>query len=296
MTVTSSAAREALFAAIAARLGDGPALAWLTEQSAAPTVDGARLAMGELPRIVGQRPLIAGFSARETATLDGVYGPMRVGHWRTDEAARTWLLSTVADGAEEPFATLFDLYDLGDTDTRVGALHAVNFVTDADAAQGMALIDDAGRTYLDPLLSTAWCDNPFSAKHLTDTAYHKAVLKALFCEISVDGFIGLEDRATPSLAESLCDFADEREAAGRQVPATVWTVAALHPRPGLVARLIGRLEHPLPDERLVAAKALSNARDARALSFIAERLEREDDPNVSAALEKARAATQAGRA
>lgn len=286
MSTSPADSRQALRTALGARLPGSDALAWLDEHAGAD-LDTARHAMAEVGRRFGRKPLIAAFGERDRATLPGVYGDLKVGGWRLDEAARTWLLATVADRAEKPFATLFELYDLGDTDTRVGTLHALNFVGDDDAEQGMVLVADAGRTYLDPLLAGAWCNNPFSARHMTDEAYRNAVLKALFCNVPVDGFLGLEDRADETLSRSLYEFADEREAAGRSVPAAVWTVAALHPRPGLVARLIGRIEHPLPVERLVAAKALANARDGRALTFIEERIAREDDPEVEAALKQA---------
>lgn len=290
MSATPAESRDGLRAALEARLGQGEALSWLDARSR-EDLDAVRHAMADIGRIMGKKPLIAGFGERDTATLDGVYGPLRVGAWRLDEAARAWLLATAADRSETPHDVLFGLYDLGDTDTRVGALHALNFVAEADTERGLELVLDAGRTYLDPLLTAAWCDNPFSAKHMSDEAYRSAVLKALFCNVSVDGFLGLEERADPELAKSLYDYADEREAAGRHVPAAVWIVAALHPRPGLVARLIGRLEHPLPAERIVAARALANARDARAASFIDERSGRETDPEVKAALATARAAT-----
>lgn len=290
MSVTPAASREGLRAALEARLGPGDALAWL-DARAEDDLESARHALAEVGRVIGRKPLIAGFAERDRATLPGVCGPLRVGAWRTDEAARTWLLATVADRSDTPHDALFGLYDLGDTDTRVAALHALNFVAEADPERGLELVLDAGRTYLDPLLTAAWCDNPFSAKHMSDEAYRAAVLKALFCNVPVDGFLDLEQRADPELASSLYDYADEREAAGRAVPAAVWTVAALHPRPGLVARLIGRLEHPLPDERRTAARALANARDPRAASFIAGRIEREQDPAVKAALRAAQEAT-----
>ena len=102
----------------------------------------------------------------------------------------------------------------------------------------------------------------------------------------------LNERADSELALSLKDFADEREAAGRAVPDVLWPVLALHPQPGVIARLIGRLEHPLREQRIVAAKSLCNAKDPRALSFLNERLAREDDPQVNVHLEKAIAACQ----
>jgi len=174
----------------------------------------------------------------------------------------------------------------------VAALRAINFVIDADATAGMNLVHDAGRTYLSELMDAAWCNNPFTAQHMTNLEYRKAVLKSLFCEIPIDGFLGLADRADPEMAESLQDFADERAAAGRVIPSAVWIVAAVHPRQGLVARLIGLLEHPAEEERLTAARALANARDARALSFMQERLARETHDEVRNALSEAIDRTQ----
>jgi len=290
MSTSPAESRAGLRAALERRLGPGEALTWLDAQ-AAGDVDAVRHAMAGIGRIMGQKPLVAGFGQRDSATLDGVYGTMRIGGWRTDEAARTYLLATAADGTDTPFDALFGIYDLGDTDTRVATLHALNFVGDDDGPRGLEMVLDAGRTYLDPLLTAAWCNNPFSSAHMSDEAYRGAVLKALFCNVPVDGFLDLEARADATLARSLYEYADEREAAGRPVPQAVWTVAAMHPRPGLVARLVGRIEHPLPDERLVAARALANARDERALTFIDERIEREDDPRVVEALKAARAAT-----
>lgn len=284
----SEEARRALRDRIEGRLAGTDGAAWLGARLAvAGDLAAVRQAMPEVARVVGRKHLVGGFAERSQATLPGVYGALRIGHWKIDEAVRTLLLAEAAARTERPFTALYETYDLGDTETRVAALRAVNLVADDHIEDGMALITDAGRTYLEPLLLAAWSDNPFSARHLSEQEYRKAVLKALFSGVPVDGFIGLEERADEELAKSLCEFADEREAAGRPVPHPVWTVAARHPRPGLVARLVGKIEHPLPDERLVAAKALANARDVRALPFIEERLARETDDAVRAALQAA---------
>lgn len=281
---TAAESRATLRELIETRLGESPAGAWLREQLTAPSAEAYRTVMPLIGRKLGSRPLIAGFADRDTARLETPLGPMKLGHWKVAEAARTLLLSESCHGADTPFTALFSLYNDGDTDTRAAAVRAMNFVEDQDVEAGMALVNDAGRTYLDALLSAAWVQNPWSSKHLSDEQFRKAVLKALFCEVPVDDFIGLESRADAELATSLCEYADEREAAGRAVPDAVWVVSAMHPRPGLVARLIGRLEHPLPEARLVAIKALGNARDPRTVSFLAERLERETDEDAKAAL------------
>jgi hypothetical protein len=157
----------------------------------------------------------------------------------------------------------------------VACLRALNFIDD-DPKDGLELVYDAGRTYLSELMEAGWCNNPFSTQYLSTEEYRKAVLKALFCDVDVTGFLKLEERADEELARRLCEYADEREAAGRSVPHSVWIVSARYPRPGLVARLIGRLEHPSESERKVAILSLKSAQDSRAISFLKERLEREE--------------------
>ncbi|MBU0553603.1 EboA domain-containing protein [Myxococcota bacterium] len=261
-------------------------LTWLRAQ--APTSQTIHAALGGA-RQLGGRALIGAFAERKRATLETPYGEMKIGHLRLDEVARALLLARLI-AALAPSAraeALFGVYDTGDTEARVACLQALNLTEGLEPLQAMEMIRDAGRTYLDALLRAAWCHNPYVSAHLSDHDYRKAVLKALFLDIPVEDFIGLEARADATLAQSLCEYADERLAAGRTIPKPVWTISALNPRPGLIARLIGMLEHPLPDERLTAARALANARDPRALPFIVERLAREEAPEIITALRRA---------
>lgn len=233
-----------------------------------------------------RRHLILRFAERAQAEVEGRYGALKVGAWRLDEAVKVWLLTELTERAEDPNARLFEIYSQGDTEAKVACLRALNF-TKGSVDQGLQLVHDAGRTYLNALMEAGWRDNPFAAQHLSAEAYRKAVLKALFCQVDIGGFIGLEQRADEELARSLCAYANEREAAGREVPSALWPVAARFPSPGLVARLIGRLEHPSASEREIAARALGAARDTRATPFLEDRLSREVDPAVRAALQRA---------
>jgi hypothetical protein len=235
---------------------------------------------------LGSQILVASFVDRDTKVLPGHYGEVPIGHWKVNEAFKVLYLSLLVDSLEDSYLRLFEIYNQGDSECRVACLRALNFTTGIEK-QGLDLIYDAGRTYLPDLLSAAWHHNPFSSHALSDTEYRKAVLKALFCEIPVEGFLRLNERADAELSRSLCEYANEREAAGRQVPLSIWTVAARFPLPGLVARLIGRLEHPNQEERLNAACALQSTADPRAESFLQERLSREQDINVQHALKDA---------
>ena len=233
----------------------------------------------DMGKVLGRNQfLIRTFSQREHAAVDSIYGSCPVGHWMYIQAVKVVFLSQYVSQHKEtqsPFKHLFEIYDLGDVETRIACLRALNFIED-DPKAGLELVYDAGRTYLSELMDAGWCNNPFSTEHLSTEEYRKAVLKSLFCDVDVGGFLKLEERADEELARSLCEYANEREAAGRSVPHSVWIVSARYPRPGLVARLIGRLEHPNEDERKVAILSLKSAQDQRAVSFLEDRLERED--------------------
>lgn len=294
------AARAALIKLLTAYEDSAALGAWLEARAGEVCAEGAQERRQELlqeqlltlPRAVGRRHLVRPFAERGAARVEGVWGALPVGDWRADEAARVWLISAALGEGEGSYSRLFTLYDAGDTEAKVACVRALNFC-EGDPADGLTLIHDAGRTYLPSLMSAAWRHSPFSAQHLSAEEFRKAVLKSLFCDVPVDDFIGLERRADEELSRSLCEYANEREAAGRLVPNAVWTVAARFPLPGLVARLIGRLEHPAELERLTAARALTAARDPRAETFLRERLERERAPGVREALASALEALQA---
>lgn len=243
----------------------------------------------EVRRRFSRRHLITSFAARESAHLESALGAQPIGHWRRDETAKLWLIATViCEGfdIDQRYEALYQVYDAADTEGRVVCLRALNFVEGLPEA-GLTIIHDAGRTYLKELMEAAWCNSPFATRYLSTEEYRKAVLKALFCDVPVGGFMGLEDRADAELSRRLCEYANEREAAGRVVHPSVLRVASFYPQPGLISRLIGRLEHPSAEERLTAAVGLARAADTRALSFIEERVAREDEPEVLAALQEA---------
>jgi HEAT repeat protein len=64
-------------------------------------------------------------------------------------------------------------------------------------------------------------------------------------------------------------------------------VAALHPTPGLAAKLCGYLEHPAQAHRAAAAQALGRIGDRRTHPFLNDRLAREGDRTVRRLLERA---------
>lgn len=67
-------------------------------------------------------------------------------------------------------------------------------------------------------------DNPYAERYFDENAWNQLVLKCIFNLKSIHRIQGLRERANQNLASILSDFAHERWAAGRRVPAQVWVL------------------------------------------------------------------------
>jgi len=139
----------------------------------------------------------------------------RVGRAVAD-AARVRLL-TAAPGAA---AEMPGLYRYGDAAEKRAVLHGLSVVDAGDA--GIELVADALRTNDTRLVAAAMGE--YAATHLDDAAYRHGVLKCVFMGIPLEDVAGLDRRTDEELLRMLRDFAAERTAAGREVPADLRTL------------------------------------------------------------------------
>jgi hypothetical protein len=93
--------------------------------------------------------------------------------------------------------------------------------------EALPLTEDALRTNDTRLVAAAL--GPYAAAHLDAHAWRQAVVKCLFTGVPVDAVDSLDKRAhgDPQLARMVADFAAERTAAGRDVPADLHRVLTL---------------------------------------------------------------------
>ncbi|HET6289412.1 MAG TPA: EboA domain-containing protein [Amycolatopsis sp.] len=147
--------------------------------------------------------------------------PQGLVHGTVDDRARVRLVTVLADvlGDAELAAELRDLYRYGDDAERRGVLRALNSlespgaeVTDA----GIKLVEDALRANDIRLVAAAM--GAF-ARFLDDHTWRHGVLKCVFVGVPLAAVADLSARADSELRRMLADFADERRAAGRDVPA-----------------------------------------------------------------------------
>jgi hypothetical protein len=215
-------------------------LEWLRETSAAVAADPTvlRSTFPMVGRKVGREPL--------EADAD----PADVHAWTIDDAARTLLLIAAGEGAE---AELAELYRYGDAAERRGILRALPYLELGDRA--LYLVDDAIRTNDTRLIAAAL--GPYATEHLSDAGYDQAVLKCVFVGVPITPLDGIPSRVTPDGARMLGAFVHERVAAGRDVPAEVWTVIDRYPPAEEIAAIERERESEFEDRRAAAERALS---------------------------------------
>jgi hypothetical protein len=278
---------EQLLALVEAQApGDGAA--WL-RATAAGVADGSvdiRVAFPGVSRRVGR----GGLEAAPTLEVEvaGHRHPLSLAAWRIDDVARAALVCAAA--TRGPVVALVrDLYERGDARERTAALRALPLVAGA-SEDGVVIVLDAMRTNQGEIFEAAICDNPYSGAWLPALEYRKAILKAVFIGMAVERIALLHARADAELASSLLDLVLEREAASRPIAPALWPLMALHPPPGLAAKLLGYLEFPDPQHRAAAATALgtlARAGDERPLPFLHDRAGREPDAAVRDAIARA---------
>ncbi|MDT0566768.1 EboA domain-containing protein [Streptomyces sp. DSM 3412] len=184
--------------------------------------------------------------------------------WTVDEAARAVLLTALPLGGRPLADELAGLHRHGDPAEQRAVLRTLPLLAAPDG--GDAAREPLGDLAL-PLVREALRGNdsgiieaalgPYGAARLPDAEYRQAVLKCVFQEIPLDRIDGLPARADAELARMLADFAHERVAAGRAVPADIWPVVRPFPAADrLTDRLTVETRAAAPERREAAEHAL----------------------------------------
>lgn len=222
LTALRTALGTELGTALGTELGAAPAT--VTAASAAPSgVDHPWLVEAEQairadPAVVGRLfPTVGRKVGR--AALRPELDPDGLIHGTVDDLARARLLTALAASLSPDRlpAEVTSLYRYGDAAERRGVLRALHLLPETMADVGRDLVEDALRT--NDLRLVAAALGPFAAHCLNAHAWRHGVLKCLFVGVPLAAVAGLEDRTDGELVRMVADYAAEREAAGRDVPA-----------------------------------------------------------------------------
>jgi hypothetical protein len=141
--------------------------------------------------------------------------------WGLDGLARAALLGEflTASSPERHVALVRELYLKGDEREQAAVLRSLALLPDPGRFLEIGI--DGCRTNVRDAFEAIACENPYPAAHFPEPSFNQLVLKAYFVGVPVSRIIGLERRKTPELRRMAADYASERRAAGRTVPADI---------------------------------------------------------------------------
>lgn len=183
---------------------------WLT--TALDTIDPDALS--------GVRVLLAR-SSRKVGTARLSVGDVGAEGWTARDAARAAVVLRVFELADpEAAVTAYGQWlRRGEQGEQESLLRMLQLLPGPERLVPHAV--EACRTNSEVVFRAIACGNPFPAVYFPDDNFNQLVLKAVFMGVPVDGIEGLSGRVTSELLRMADDFAAERTAAARPVPADI---------------------------------------------------------------------------
>lgn len=184
---------------------------WLAQAARAPLDQ----AFASAARSLGRERLELDDDERASLIAAGVEAALET--WCVDELGRACLL--LGAGVEHVEPAFYH----GDNRERRAVLKLLPLLP--EPLRFVPLAAEACRTNVKDVFDALAVANPFPALYFPELPFAQMVLKALFIGTPLAGVRGLTGRVSPELLRMADDYASERRAAGRSVPADI---ALLH--------------------------------------------------------------------
>ncbi len=195
---------------------------WLEQQAAAdnsPYGKRIGIAFVTAPRKTSRKQL--DITSEELAALSNERSGFSPAKWSVDQLVRVWLLLRLDTADEQRYCAFIDnLFLSAEMNELVALYSSLPLLAFPDRWQKRCA--EGIRSNIGQVLEAVMCRNPYPAEHLDEGAWNQLVLKAIFTEKPLLEIVRLKERANPTLAKSISDFAHERWAAHRQVSPLVW--------------------------------------------------------------------------
>ena len=167
------------------------------------------------PRFIGKRIIQS-----KTTNLNG----LQIDHWTLDRLVRVYFLLLLEQIAHESSTSQIEiLFDTAEINESIALFSALPLFT--QPKNWMHRATEAVRSNIGDIFNSFAFENSFAATYFTELAWNQLVLKCIFNDKPIHLIQGIDHRTNQSLANMLSDFAHERWAAGRTVPAQVWRLA-----------------------------------------------------------------------
>ena len=176
--------------------------AWL-EQKLAALIPAKLAAFVAAPRFISRRPV-----------------PNNP-DWTMDRLARVLLLTSLPADDETAYVKAIDmLFDTAEMQELAALYSALPYLSFPQ--KWLFRATEAVRSNMGPVFDAIAFGNPYPSHYFSEAAWNQLVLKCIFNDKPITRIDGLLDRANAALAHDVSEFAHERWAAGRTVPAEVW--------------------------------------------------------------------------
>jgi hypothetical protein len=234
------------------------------------------VALGLVPRKLGKADLDLKESDLESAARARPGWDPR--GWSIDQAARILILLH-AGGTGATFAQrLTQLCRTADVAEAIAFYRGLPLYPDPERLEAQAA--EGTRTNMRAVFEAVAHRSPYPREQFAENRWNHMVLKALFVGSALHPIQALDERANPTLARMLCDYAHERWAAGRPVSPELWRCVGPHADAEALADLQRVLATGSVVERKAAALALAACPDPKARELLAAA------PDLASALER----------
>ena len=224
---------------------------WLQQKGSSDPLE-LMTAFVAAPRFLSKK--IIGINADPNTEIPG----FKVNGWSLVRLSRVWLLTQIDASDKDIYIknieTLFDTAEMNELVALYSALPLLTY-----PEQWLFRATDAVRSNMGFVFDAIALHNPYPERYFSEAAWNQLVLKTIFNDKPINFIEGLQSRANAELALTLSDFAHERWAAGRSVPAQVWRLVG----PFLNESLLNDLTHlfksgQLPNQQAAALAAFES--------------------------------------
>lgn len=244
---------------------------WLQNRAASSRMD-LMTAFVAAPRFLSKK--IISINQDQQFALNAEIPGFSVEGWSLVRLARVWLLTQLDPSDKEDYIkdieTLFDTAEMNELVALYAALPVLSYPD-----QWLFRATDAVRSNMGFVFDAIALHNPYPEKHFSELAWNQLVLKTIFNDKPIHFIEGLDNRANEKLAMTLSDFAHERWAAGRSVPAQVWRLAGRFMNTTLLADMQHLFDSEQVDDRKAAALACNDSSLAPAHYLLAKYIDLE---------------------
>ena len=199
-------------------------LSWLQQQQriASDSPERAFLVFSAMSRFICQENLqLEPTDLQELAEENICWFPQ---YWTIDRAVRTWLLLSLAlDNQEQSGKVIEQLFKTADVRELTALYQTLPFLPNPE--QYYYIATEGVRSNMTDVFNAIALYNSYPAAYFDELAWNQMILKALFVGSPLSKIQGLEQRANPTLAKMLTDYAHERLSAKRSVSPELWQLA-----------------------------------------------------------------------